>query len=165
MRRSALLLLAASFILASCGSWSTSRLNPGNWFGRSRAVQAADAAEVNPLIPTKSGLKGKNPADRHVLIDSISALRVERTNSGAIIQATGIASRQGAFDAVLTAQTAAKGVLTYSFEIVNPLNLRPVGTERSRTVTVARVLTNQDLQGIRTIRVTGARNSRETRRR
>jgi hypothetical protein len=165
MRRSTLFLLAASLFLASCGNWSTSRLNPGNWFGRSRSVQAADATEVNPLIPARTGLKRKNPADRHVLIDTISELRVERTNSGAIIRATGIASRQGAYDAVLMAQGSAKGVLTYSFEIVNPVNLRPVGSERSRTVTAARILSNQDLQGIRMIRVTGARNSRETRRR
>ncbi len=171
MRRSALLLLVASLTLASCGGWSTSRLNPGNWFGRNREVQAAgaEATNINPLIPAATGFKRKQPVDRHVRIDSISELHVERTNTGAIIYATGIASRQGAFDAVLTPEISApgdsKGVLSFSFEIVNPVNPRPVGTESSRTVTVARNLTNQDLQGIRIIRVDAARNSRETRRR
>ncbi len=170
MRRPVILLLAASLTLAACGGWSNSRLNPGNWFGRSREVPVeAVAGEVNPLLPTPSAINRKSAADRHVPIATVTELTVERTLTGAIVRATGVAARQGAYEARLTPVPAQEGdpagVLRYTFEVVYPRNPSAVGNERTRTVLVARALSDQDLQGVRLIRVTAASNSRETRRR
>ncbi|MEX0285432.1 MAG: hypothetical protein AB3N23_12555 [Paracoccaceae bacterium] len=170
MVRAVILLVVASLALSACG-WRDSRLNPGNWFGRSQSVPVeAEAAEVvNPLIPTRNTLlsRGERP-DLHVPIEQITTLAVDRTPTGAIIRVEGIARTQGAYDARLVTATEdgepIDGVLSYTFEVLYPENPRPVGSQSSRKVIVARSLTNQDLRPIRVIRVTGAQNALETRR-
>lgn len=175
MRKTILFVTAASILLASCG-WRDSRVNPRNWFGKSREVVAetaeSTAEEVNPLIPTsrRSVLARRTPEDRSVEIDRITELRVEPTATGAIVYASGIAARQGAFAARLTAQgTTAEpdenGVLSLSFRVTYPRYATNQGSEFSRTVHEGFSLTNLELQRVRTIRVTAAQNARETRRR
>ena len=102
MRKSLILLVVASLVLASCG-WRDSRVNPRNWFGRSKEVAAAPAPEqVNPLIPKSRGVFSKPiRPDTSVPVARVTELRVEQTNSGAIIYASGIAARQGAYGARL----------------------------------------------------------------
>lgn len=173
MRKPIMVLLAASLLLASCGGWGDSRANPRNWFGNSRSAPAAVPAEgevANPLIPKKSALATRpDPVDGTELITNVTELRIERTPSGAIIYATGIASRQGAFDVELrpdpVGEDGDQSVLSFTFRVAYPKDPTNVGNERSRTVVVARSLTSQDLQGIRLIRVAGVQNVRESRRR
>jgi len=169
MRKPVLLIAAASVALVSCG-WSDSRLNPGNWFGNSREVVVqGDAAPTNPLIPAPKATAKREEPDRHILIESVTEMRIERTTSGAIIYASGVGVMQGVYDAQLRlvgdTLTPEDGVLELQFMVLYPNEQRPVGSERTRTVTAARSLTTQELQPIKTIRVTGAQNSRESRRR
>ena len=175
MRISLIVFLMASLLLASCGGWSESRGNPRNWFGKSREVPVQEAQinteAANPLIPQKSAIsKRPEKADTSVAIASVSELRVERTPTGAIILATGIASRQGAYDAELRLEPAVEGdgpstTLTYTFRVVYPKYLTTTGSAHSRTIHVARSLTTQDLSGTNLIRVRSEQNTLETRRR
>ncbi|KIC11182.1 hypothetical protein RA19_07460 [Leisingera sp. ANG-M1] len=171
MHKALAITLASALVLAGCG-WKDSRINPTNWFGKSSAAEtsAAVQANTNPLLPQESNARGifakKPPKDKSVLISQVSELQIERTNSGAIIRAAGIADRQGAFDVELRrSDVEEEGVLAYDFRVVYPEVSTLAGSEFSRTVNVARTLSHQDLEGIRTVRVNGAQNARESRRR
>lgn len=169
MRKPLSLLLAGAILLAGCGGWRDSRINPSNWFGSSKVSEAPVSGDVNPLIPEKTGsgiFDKPEPVDRSVLIAEVSELRIERTSVGAIIYATGIASRQGAFNVALTpTDNEDASVLEYDFRVVYPEFATPTGSAFSRTIHEAVSLTNEDLKGIRLIRVNGANNARESRRR
>jgi len=160
-------LLIAAFLLSSCGS----RANPFNWFGNGRnaPVDAQDAAPVNPLIPNTRRSRRNTPVPYlGSPIDSVTALKIDRIPGGAIVRATGVARMQGGHEANLTPATVdltpVDGVLTFRFDILLPPEQRPVGDARTREITVARRLTDQNLAGVRSIRVEGARNAKVSRR-
>lgn len=172
MHRPIPLLLAASLILAGCSGWSNSRVNPANWFGGRDKAPAATSGETNPLMPASAGrnlLARPTPEDRSVPIARVTVLRVEPTPSGAIIYAEGVAERQGPYQTELRPIPPADGdrkdTLSLSFRVVYPANPTDVGNERSRTVHEALTLSRKELEGIRTIRVTGQENTLQTRRR
>ena len=171
MRRPLSALVIAATVLTACGTVRDSRLNPFNWFGGSREVAVeADAGPRNPLMPSRNRLLAReDEVYAGVPIDTVTGLEIERTLSGAILRATGVARQQGPYDVRLTPQqpdgVPVEGVLSYSFDVVYPRTPRPVGTERSRRVVAAVSLTHDELEGVRVIRVLGARNARESRRR
>lgn len=171
MRKSLTVIVMASLLVASCGGWGDSRANPRNWFGKSRPVTTAVPVEgTNALIPKRSALaKRPDPVDRSEPINAITELRIDRTPTGAIVYVTGVANRQGAFDAELRLNPVGEGssndVLSYTFYVVYPDYPTPVSTERSRTVIEAHTVSNHELQGVRLIRVSAAQNALETRRR
>lgn len=174
MRISLSALLVASLSLGACGLVRDTAINPANWFGRSTSepVQAADAKPVNPLIPQTTGLFAKRAAEEAVYdgapFDEITDLTVERVQGGAIIRATGLAARQGVYSVRLTPttddETPVDGVLTYRLEGVAPDRATAIGAPATREVTAARQITNQNLAGVRSIRVEGLRNARVARR-
>lgn len=173
MLKSLTVLLVTGLFLTNCGGWRDSKANPGNWFGGSRDIPtAAQAEDVNPLIPARrTSILSKKPTayvDHSVPITRVTQLRVERTNTGAIIHATGVGSRQGMFEVRLKPddpeQLPVKGVLSYSFRVHYPQKSTPAGAEATRRVNVAISLTHQQMEGVRTIRVSGAENARESRR-
>lgn len=165
MKKSLTVLLVGSLFLAGCNS----RLNPGNWFGAGRTVATTSDAAANSLIPQRSGMFSR-PAkvDRSERIAAISELVIEREPGGAIIRTTGIGARQGAFAARLAPANPdllpEDGVLTFDFMVLYPQSPTPVGTDLSRGVTAAFTVTNQQLDGVRAIRVRGAQNTQEARR-
>ncbi len=174
MRKIFTTVLIASFLLTGCGSVRDSRLNPFNWFGKAQPVaMEQDAAAANPLIPSRGGLFG-NSRQRYLERDltspiaSITNLTVERVPGGAIIRATGVDQMQGAFNAGLVPENDEElpvdGVLTYTFERQRPEGARPVGPVQTREVIVARKLTDQQLRGVRSIRVAAAQNALAVRR-
>lgn len=173
MRNNLILALSASLVLGGCGGWSDSQVNPRNWFGPGQSdpvptTYQADA--LNPLIPQRSALNRRPEAtDASVAIAAVTRLRVERTTTGAIIQATGIASRQGVFATELrldpTGDENPADVLSLTFRVVYPEGPTAVGTEHTRTIHEAHSVSNQDLSGIRLIRVRGAQNVMEARHR
>lgn len=172
MRKSLALILAGTLILSGCGGWRESRINPGNWFGKSRSAPVAVATESEPTNPLlaeegrKSIFARAEKEDLSVPVAKISELRVEPTPTGAIIYASGIASRQGAHEVELRqVPTTAENTLEYTLHVLYPVSATPAGSEHSRTIQAAVTLSEQDLRGIRTIRVSGAENARETRRR
>ena len=172
MRKSVAVLVILSMTLAGCGGWRDSRMNPGNWFGKSRAearTQTQTPAQINPLIPEETSIFRRSRKEEVYLgtpVDQIVAMTVERTSAGAIIKATGQTVRQGAFDVRLVSETDGEpvdGVLTLEMKAVQPVNM-PQGPERVRRATAGYFVTNQDLAGIQTIRVLAARNAHSTRR-
>lgn len=174
MRISLTILLAASVSLGACGVVRNSALNPTNWFDRStsEAIKVVDEEPVNLLIPQKSGLFAKKSSEEANYdgkpFDEIVDLTIERIAGGAIIRATGRADRQGIYSVRLTPvvedETPVNGVLTYRLEGVKPDANTAVGASATREVTAARKLTDQDLRGVRTIRVEGVRNAQVARR-
>ncbi len=166
-----LALALAALVLTGCGSVRESRLNPFNWFGGSREVATVSAGEVNPLLPANQGgvLQRPDQVYAGVPIDEILELQIDRTRSGAIIVARGLAARQGPYEVRLTPldedETPQDGVLSYSFDVIYSASNTDVGPEQTRRVTVARSIGNQTLAETRIVRVVGARNAREVRRR
>ena len=177
MRKPLTVLLTASLLLSACGGWSTSRVNPTNWFGSSSStpVPATEGTTVaaNPLIPANADRQGvlsrPDQVDKSVPIQSITALSVEPTTTGAILRVTGLASRQGAYNTGLrldrSEENIANGTLSYTFRVVYPNEPTPQGSEPTRTITEAVSLSTKDLEGIKLIRVVGELNAQETRRR
>ncbi|MFW8592894.1 hypothetical protein [Cribrihabitans neustonicus] len=168
MIRPIALTLAAALVASGCG-FRDSRVNPANWFGGSQPAPQLQDAAGNPLIPVereRSGLFSRpDPEDNSQLVAEITGLSVERTPSGAIVQATGLASRQGAHDVELRrVEGAPEGVLAYEFRAVMPEWQTRVGPPATRTLRAARTVSAETLAGIGTIRVTAAANARESRR-
>lgn len=147
--------------LAGCSGLSSASLNPANWFGKSTGNATQTPAEIKPLVPERRRV---TVVDARVLIAEVTALEVARTPGGAIIRATGIAASQGYFNAQLVPVSSENGVLTYDFRVEAPAGYEPLGSAASRQITVAEVLTLQELRGIRQIVVRGASNSRSSQR-
>ncbi len=170
--------LIATLTLSACGAVRDSRINPFNWFGRSQSetvVVADTRAETNPLIPEENrGNLFRVFGRQDVVIptapmDQVSDLVIERVPGGAIIRATGVSSYVGAFNVVLVPETEGEepvdGVLSYSLEAARPSGAQPGGTQRVRTFTAARHVTDNQLKNVRAIRVAAARNARTSSRR
>ncbi|OAN74611.1 hypothetical protein A8B82_17790 [Sulfitobacter sp. EhC04] len=174
MRKTLTVLAVLTLTLSACGAIRESRVNPFNWFGQSRSVATAAAPEqTNPLIPRRGGFFSRAGKEEVAYLgrpfEQVTDLTVERIPGGAIIRATGLAARQGIYAVQLTPendeQEPVDGVLTYRLEGVRPDKNTPVGTKPTREVTAGRKLTDQQLRNVRVIRVEGALNAQETRRR
>lgn len=127
MRRHLLILLAASFVLTSCGSVRDSRINPINWFGSSTSsanevdtvvTSDGEVVAVNPLIGERKQKQIKNVTNRSTsavdrarllaqkdegpylgtMVDQVTSLDIQRTTTGAIVTVAGVTTRQGAYD-------------------------------------------------------------------
>jgi len=165
-------LLVSTLVLTSCGAVRDSQINPFNWFGRSTSQPIAQTENTNPLIPQRSGIFRRRSAQvdtyAGIPFEEIIDLKVERVAGGAVIRATGRAARQGVYQVQLTPQNEDElpvdGVLTYRLEGLRPGFQTPVGAAPTREVTAARKLTDQDLRGVRSIRVEGQVNARVARR-
>jgi hypothetical protein len=165
MLRTVTVLVVSTALLAGCQS----RLNPFNWFGGSTPAPAAQTTqEVNPLIPTRTGIFGARRAEEAVYlggpIEAVTELSVERVPGGAIIRASGVTLLQGVYDVRLTPanddEVPVNGVLTYRLEGVQNPQVTAQGTAASREVVAARKVTDNMLRGVNTIRVEGLQNAR-----
>lgn len=146
-------LLIVTITVAGCGRIRDSKLNPFNWFGRSKAEQT--------VVVDSSGI----PQDPRPLVQQVTALEVARQPGGAIIRASGLPPTQGWWEADLLPATdgvAEDGVLTYRFVVNQPLEARRVSTPQSRELTAAVFLSDIRLQDVRKIVVQGATNSMST---
>ena len=176
MSRSVATLLVLTVTLAACGE---SRLNPSNWFGRSREAPAERAAEpqnTNALIPRERRgffnsrhAREEANAYRGRPVDTISNIVIERVPGGAIIRATGVSRFQNVYDVRLTSvsddDTPVDGVLQFRLEAVIPDKPIRGGSERVRTLSAGRALTDQQLEGVTTVRVAGVQNAQISSRR
>lgn len=158
-------LLIAILGLSACSSnW-----NPVNWFGRSQEVAVdATAEDVNPLIPKRRGMLTRPEEDYPgIPVAKITELKIERVPNGALIRAKGVAHVQGAFSVRLDPLNDGEpvsGVLSFEMLAIHPKGGNPGGSEKTREVIVAYRLTNQQMEGVRTIRVIGVENARQSRR-
>lgn len=176
MRAFTVFLLTATLTLSACAAVRDSRVNPFNWFGRGQSEPVTETVEeVNPLIPSRSerrlGLFRNNREEDYPggPIDQVTSLVVERVPGGAMIRASGVSPFLGAYGVRLEPanedEEPVDGVLTYRLEVIQPARARAGGSERVRTVTAARRVTDNQLAGVRTIRVEGRRNAQTSRRR
>lgn len=167
MRKSLITLTVAALVLAGCGN---SRLNPMNWFGRGAPAPVAVQGTDNPLIPLDRTGRPKTNKVPYLgsLIAQVSEVKVERVPGGAIVRATGIGHFQGSFDVKLVSPTdnqAVNGTLTFEFRAnVPPAGERITGAASSRQIVAAAYLTDNELVGVRKIRVESAANAMESRR-
>lgn len=167
MRKSLLALVVASMTLTACGSMRDSAINPFNWFGRSKS-EAVPAGTANPLIPKSGGVFTRRAPDVYagVPVATIKELVVERAPGGAIIRVKGVAAQQGPYEVRLVkdengSEDATNNTLSYTLKALRT-QTRLVGPETSREVVAAVFVSDNDLVGIRTIRVKGAQNARTT---
>lgn len=168
MRAFLSVLLISTLTLTACGSVRDSRLNPFNWFGKSRSAPVAESSDVNPLIPRQQRSVFRRPEEAYMgtPVDQITDLVVERTPGGAVLRINALPLRQGAFDVRVVPENdgqAVDGVLTFTLKALQPPT-EPQGTESSRFMTAAYFVSDQDLLGVRQIRVQGARNAQVSRR-
>ena len=133
------------------------KFNPMNWFSAGRS----DGIVLEP----EGGYGGGE--DSRELIAQITEFKVLRSPGGAILQVTGLPPRQGYWSAELVAENDERpvdGVLTYTFRISEPATTTPQGTPYSREVFVAHFVSDNQLAGVRRIRIVGASNSMTARR-
>jgi len=173
MRKTLSILLISTMTLTACGAVRDSRINPFNWFGNSRSEAIQTKENTNPLIPERrrglfSTLAAQDAVYAGRPFEQVTNLTIERIPGGAIIRATGLAARQGYYAVQLTPanedELPVDGVLTYRLEGVRPGVNTPVGTVPTREVIAARRITDQDLRGVRSIRVEGQLNAMVSRR-
>lgn len=147
--------LAVTLTLSACGGMRDSRLNPMNWFGKSRETTVAVA-----VAPTEDvDAKGRS------LVQSVLTMAVEPYPGGAIVRATGLPPTQGWWEAELVAQPVDEnGVLVLDFRVFPPITPWPAGTQPSREITAALALSDIKMTGVREIVVRGAGNARSSRR-
>lgn len=150
-------LLVLTLALPGCARLRDSKVNPFNWFGRSKPVATQT---VESVVPGR-------PADGRILIAEVTDLDVARQPGGAIVRASGLPPTQGWWDAELVAENGGRpvdGVMTYRFVIAAPLKATRTSTPQSRELTAAAYLSDVKLAEIREIVVVGATNSRASRR-
>lgn len=173
MRFAITFLLVSGLTLSACGGMRDSRANPANWFGGSkverRAAPVANEA-VNPLIPEQANSIFRRKSDEDTYagtpIYAVEGVTIERSSGGAIIKATGLSLRQGAFDVRLSPENKGEpvdGVLTYAMRAMQRADT-PQGPERTRRVSAGAFISTQTLSEVRTIRVLGLTNTATTRR-
>lgn len=146
-----LAVLSLTLILAGCGGFRESKLNPFNWFGRSK--------ETAPVVVADPA------ADSRALVETVLSMQVEQVPGGAIIRATGLTPTQGWWQADLVAQPVDEdGRLVLDFRISPPKDRTAVNTPQSREVVVALYLSDIKLEPVREIIVQGQSNARAARR-
>ena len=158
MIRTLCLMLSVALALSGCQRIQESRFNPFNILSGPR-IEPVEGR--NALLPDSALRPG--PLDQRGRIDQIAGLATDPVPGGIILRATGIAEVQGAYDAELVELGRSGGTLVYAFLSELPLGTG-TGTEFSRQVTAAVALSDQELAGITTIRVEGARNAVTVRR-
>lgn len=157
MLRATLLSTALITSLTGCARLADSRMNPLNWFGSSRPAVATNTAEQRPLVPANRVV---DVVDGREMIATLNSLQVDRAPAGAIIRATGLAPRQGYYNAQLVNAGVENGTLVLQFRAQAPAGFEPEGTPESREITAAYAIDTNSLAGIRRIRVEAASNAR-----
>jgi hypothetical protein len=166
MRNLTSALIVSALVLGGCGAISESRFNPLNWFGRAQ-VDPVSTAAVNPLIPTgRGGISLLGSDDTAIpagpLVDQVTDLTVEPIPGGALIRATALSDRVGAFNVTLEPVNdglPVDGVLSLEMRAYTAPAGNVPTTERARSYVAALRLSDSDLEAVRTIRVTAARNA------
>lgn len=110
---------------------------------------------------------GPQVVETRPLISQVTEMQIQKTPGGVIVKATGLADGQGYWDANLVAvprDADASSELRLDFRVRPPVTPAPGGAVKTREIVVARTLTDKSLEGIRTITVVGALNTRSSRR-
>lgn len=149
--------LATAMILSGCATVRESKINPFNWFGK-------DAEEEEIVV---TGYVENDVVDDRPLVNRILSMKVDRAPGGAIVSAVGLPPYQGYWLPELVAENDGKpvnGVLTLQFRAYPAATATPSGTDSSREITVGTFLSDQDLDGVRSIVILGVTNKQTSRR-
>lgn len=166
MRISVLILMSATLALSGCQS----RWNPTNWWGD----DPVPVGEVNPLIPDttddgRSFFQAKEVAEFvGSPIQTVTSVEVHKVPEGNLVMVVGVASVHGVSNVRLIPTNDGipeNGILTLELRGIYPEDPIVGGADVTREVTTAVVLTEQHLNGARTIRVSAANNSIDRRHR
>lgn len=160
MRNLVTVLMISSLGLAGCSGFRDSGANPANWFGRSSTIQHPVTADgSNPLIPEASNsILSRRPSIENypgTPIYAVQAIEITPSSGGAILKATGVALRQGAYDVRLVPENRGmpvNGVLSFSMQAIQPQNT-PQGSERTRRVSAGKFISAQTLEQVQELRV------------
>lgn len=159
MARTARFIIAVGLVFGVAACSNGINLNPLTWFAGSSSDEGLVALEPEGGWP--------DDLDRRLVVDQVTALRIEKTTAGAIVRATGLPPRQGYWDAELVPENNGepdKGVMSYVFRIATPRWATATGTPYSREVEAGAFIPNAKLRDITSIRVMGERNSLSSRR-
>ncbi|MBE3637832.1 hypothetical protein [Mangrovicoccus algicola] len=140
-RRTVLLSLSALGLTGACGRDSPNSLEPKGGY-------------PNPT------------ADGRELIPVVEEMSIEPTPGGVIVTATG-RTLPGYWDVALVAPAGPRAVETeirLEFRVRPPVNPVPAGAQPVHRVSVGRFISNAELAGVSSIAVSGATNSRSSRR-
>ena len=151
-RRNVVVSLLAVGAVGACGRVRDSRLNPFNWFGRSRdETVEVEQSDFND--------------DPRRYVEQVVSLNVDPTPEGAIIRTVGLPPFQGYWDAELVQRSDPDPTrLIYEFRVAPPLRQTRQGTQPSREIIAGIAVSNARLRGVRTITVVGRANQRSVRR-
>lgn len=144
MLRQIILVAVAGAALTGCARVAESRFNPLNWFGSSGGAAVA----TGPLVPAGALVA---PVDVRVPV-TVTRVEVARTDSGALVTATGVAPAPGHFNAQLLRVGIDGGILVLRFVAEAPATPASGGAE----IVAATALSAATLAGLRGVRVEGA---------
>lgn len=144
MLRQIILVAVAGAALTGCARVAESRFNPLNWFGSSGGAAVA----TGPLVPAGALVA---PVDVRVPV-TVTRVEVARTDSGALVTATGVAPAPGYFNAQLLRVGIDGGILVLRFVAEAPAT--PVGG--GAEIVAATAVSASTLAGLRGVRVEGA---------
>ena len=152
---------ALMICLALAGCSRLGSLNPLGWFGGGPRVETVtDRSQLRPLVEpgALAVLRETRP-----LVDRIERVSLDRTPSGAVLSATGLAPGPGYYNAELVRRGVENGVLVYDFRAEAPTDALAGGSPAQRRITAAEALDRADLAGLRGIRIVATTNSAGTR--
>jgi hypothetical protein len=153
------ILAALSLVLGLAACDGGINLNPLTWFSGANTEEGLVALEPADGWPEDT--------DRRLVVDQVTALKIEHTTAGAIVHATGLPPRLGYWDAELVAENdgvPVNGVISYVFRIATPRWATNSSTLYARSVEVAAFIPNSVLRDVTTIKVLGERNALSARR-
>lgn len=154
--------------LSSCGIGNSAGSSAGSSTSASSAGSGSSAGIFGRRNRSEQTKDATINEDGKTLIAVVRQARFERTRDGGIIRATGIASRQGYYDAELISPTDFvpndKGVLTLEFRAKEPKFQTNILNERSREIDVGVFVSNRKLAAARSIRIVGRQNQVSIRR-
>lgn len=158
--------LVATTLLTACGGGSGSAGSGLFGFGKARRA-AQNASTGNALIPEQSAFRRKKTdIYEGVPVQRLVEARLERVPGGAILRAKGISATLGAYDVRLVPNEVQDNArtLSYTLKAEYSKRSRPPAPQTGRELVTGVFLSDDDLLGIRNIRVSAAQNSKTLRR-
>lgn len=136
-------------LLAGCSDANLSSANPINWFNRDTQKSAVVETEEVVLVDTRE------------LLPEVTEVSKEPISNGIVLLAKGLPPTQGFWSPVLVPtndEQPLDGVLTYELRATGPTDQVVEGTEDSRELQAARIITADKLEGVSGIRVIALAN-------
>ena len=159
MARIARILVVFGLVIGVAACDNGINLNPLTWFAGASSDEGLVALEPEGGWP--------EDLDRRLVVDQVTALRIEKTTAGAIVHATGLPPRLGYWDAELVPDNNGKpvnGVVSYVFKVATPRWATSTSTPYAREIEAGAFIPNVTLRDVSTVRVVGERNSLTARR-